>query len=191
MRLFIGVELSDSMREGAMAIASDLREHFARLAPSAVLRWVAGPHLHITLWFLGEVDDARASAIRESLSVPLTTPSFELHATGAGMFPPSGPPRALWVGLTQGASSLVALYTELTPRLVRLGFEPERRPYSPHLTIARFKDITRTDIAAARRVAAQCTADAGTCRIEAMTLFRSRLSPKGAQYEPLLRVPLI
>jgi 2'-5' RNA ligase len=92
--------------------------------------------------------------------------------------------------LTDGARSLVAVYNEVTPRLVRLGFEPERRPYSPHLTIARFKDIHRKDVAAARRVAAQCTQDAGTCRIDRVTLFRSRLSPTGSQYEPLFRVPL-
>jgi RNA 2',3'-cyclic 3'-phosphodiesterase len=208
MRLFIGVELSEVVKDGAMQIAEDLREQFARIAPSAVLRWVPPANLHITLWFLGEVDDARASLLRESLALPLATRAFELRGVGAGMFPPSGPPRALWVGLIEGAASLVTVYNELTPRLVRLGFTAERRPYSPHLTIARFKDIGREDIAAVRQVAAQSTADAGSCRVQAVTLFRSRLSPpasakatagrrsfseggRGAQYEPLLRVPLI
>jgi 2'-5' RNA ligase len=191
MRLFIGVELSDSVKDGALKIADDLRDQFARMAPSTVLRWIAPSNLHITLWFLGEVDDARAAALRESLAAPFATHAFDLGAAGAGMFPPSGPPRALWIGLTAGAGALVAVYNELTPRLVRLAFEPERRSYSPHLTVARFKDIGRKDIPALRRAVAACDAAAGSCRIEAVTLFRSRLSPKGSQYEPLLRVPLI
>lgn len=191
MRLFIGAELSEAVKDGAMTIAEELRTQFATVAPTAALRWIAPSHLHITLWFLGELDDRRAVALRESLAAPLTTPTFVLHAAGAGMFPRSGPPRALWVGLTDGAASLVAVYHELTARLVRLGFEAERRPYTPHLTIARFKDIDRKDIAAARKVTAQCAGDAGTCRIDAVTVFRSRLWPKGSQYEPLLRVPLI
>jgi RNA 2',3'-cyclic 3'-phosphodiesterase len=190
MRLFVGVELSEAVKDGAVTIADELRERFARLAPSAVLRWVSPSNLHITLWFLGEVDDVRAAAVRAELAAPLVTPSFELHAGGAGMFPPSGAPRALWVGLTEGARSLVDVYSELTPRCARLGFEAERRQYSPHLTIARFKDIQRKDVAAVRRAAAACTSEAGRCRIEAVTLFRSRLSSKGAEYEPLLRVPL-
>ena len=190
MRLFIGVELSNRVRDGAVVIADDLRDQFSRSAPTAVLRWVGPENLHITLWFLGEVDDGRASALHAALAVPLPTKAFDLHARGAGMFPPSGPPRALWIGLTDGAASLVAVYNELTPRLMNLGFEPERRAYAPHLTIARFKDIARKDIAVARQIATRCTSDAGSCRIEAVTLFRSQLSPKGSRYEALLRVPL-
>jgi RNA 2',3'-cyclic 3'-phosphodiesterase len=190
MRLFIGVEISDEMKTRAVPIADDLRDRFARLARSAVLRWVSPENLHITLWFVGEVDDEQASALRGALAAPFATASFDLHARGVGMFPSTGPPRALWVGLADGAASLVAVYKELIPRLERLGFEPERRAYAPHLTIARFKDIRRADVPAVRRVVAQCTSDAGSCRIAAVTLFRSRLSPRGAQYEPLIRVPL-
>jgi 2'-5' RNA ligase len=85
---------------------------------------------------------------------------------------------------------LASLYGELSTRLPALGFQPEKRPYSPHLTVARFKDVVRADANAIRRAVAQTPAEVGACPIGSVTLFRSRLSPKGSQYEPLLRVPL-
>jgi 2'-5' RNA ligase len=190
MRLFIGIELCESMRVAAAVASDDLRRQLTRAAPRAVLRWIDTSNLHITLWFLGEVADDRATAIRSALAAPFKTSTFMLRAAGAGIFPPSGAPRALWIGIQEGAASLVALYGELTERLAPLDFRPERRAYAPHLTVARFKDIPRPDATASRGVAAQHTAEAGACRIDAVTLYRSRLSPKGSQYEPLLRVPL-
>jgi len=68
-----------------------------------------------------------------------------------------------------------------------LEFEPERRSYSPHLTLARVKASQARDV---RNVLRDLAADAGHCRITAVTVFRSRLSSKGAAYEPLVRVPL-
>jgi len=87
-------------------------------------------------------------------------------------------------------AQLGSLYGELSTRLPALGFQPEKRAYSPHLTVARFKDVVRSDAAAIRRAVAQTPAEVGACPIGSVTLFRSRLSPKGSQYEPLLRVPL-
>ena len=83
-----------------------------------------------------------------------------------------------------------ALHAEVGVRLLPLGFEPERRPYAAHLTIARIKDargVRRQDIAAA---AARLPVVVATSRIDSVTLFRSRLSPKGARYESILRIPL-
>jgi 2'-5' RNA ligase len=71
-----------------------------------------------------------------------------------------------------------------------LGFEAERRPYSAHLTIARVKEARKSSGRRVRDVLRDADADAGRCWIGAVTLFRSRLSPKGAAYEPLLRVAL-
>ena len=96
-------------------------------------------------------------------------------------FPRSGAPRVAWLGLPEGRPELIAVYQRLRPRLVSLGFEPEKRPYDPHLTIARVKDVPRQEVAAVRGILAETTADAGDCRVDAVTLFRSRLSPRGAQ----------
>jgi 2'-5' RNA ligase len=95
----------------------------------------------------------------------------------------------LWIGLTAGVDHLRSLYAELARRLAPLGLEPERREYSPHLTIARIKDVQRRDALAVRNAVAT-PMDAFVTGVSAVTLFRSRLSPKGARYEALLRVPL-
>jgi RNA 2',3'-cyclic 3'-phosphodiesterase len=190
MRLFIGIELPARLQEAAARASESFDERLSRDAPQVALRWVRPPNLHITLWFLGEVDEGRAQRISEELRPQFRIPAFTLRVGATGAFPPSGPPRALWLGIRDGVEPLVAIHRELNVRLGRLGFEPERRAYSPHLTIARFKDISRADVAIVRRLITQAADDVGACRIDAVTLFRSRTSPKGAQYEPLLRVPL-
>lgn len=184
MRLFIGVELSDHVKRRAAEIADALRE---TLGPRAHARWIPAENLHITLWFIGEVDDERGAAITNALNRPFGVAPFDLELRGAGAFPPSGPPRVFWIGAGRGGESMLALYSDLAARLKPLGFEPERRAYSAHLTIARVKDARSRDV---RSVLKRIDADAGSCRIAAVTLFRSRLSPKGASYEPLVRVPL-
>src|SRR4051812_14262192 len=110
MRLFIGIDLPEHMRDGAAAGADAVRQALSRVAPRTVLRWVNPSNLHITLWFLGEVDERRAEAIAAGLALPFGTTSFELHVGGAGVFPPSGPPRALWFDVRQGSASLIAVH---------------------------------------------------------------------------------
>lgn len=187
MRLFIAVELDAAVRKAAAAIASSLERKLDRHVNA---RWIAAANLHITLWFIGEAADERASNILLAADHPFRTASFTLHIAGAGAFPPSGPPRVLWLGVQSGADSLARLHGELASRLRPLGIEPERRPYSAHLTIARVREVRGRDHRRLRAMLHETTADAGGCRIEYVTVFRSRLSPKGATYEPLLRVPL-
>jgi 2'-5' RNA ligase len=97
----------------------------------------------------------------------------------------------VWLGIRDGAESLANIHTELAARLHPLGFAAERRPFSAHLTIGRVKSaragLRPRDI---RRQWNDFPAEAGECRLRAVTLFRSRLSPRGAAYEALVRVPL-
>jgi 2'-5' RNA ligase len=118
------------------------------------------------------------------------TAAFDLHVSGCGAFPPSGPPRVFWLGIAGGIGSMTAIHREVTDRLVAAGCEAETRPYSPHLTLARVKEIGRSAVRPVRDALASAPADCGSCRVAAVTLFRSHLSPKGSRYEPLLRVPL-
>ena len=171
------------MKSRVAAIADALRETLGRRVTA---RWVPPDNLHITLWFIGEVSDDRTAGIIDAVNAPFATRTFELELRGAGVFPPHGPPRVLWIGVAEGQHSMIALYNELAARLQPLGFQPERRAYSAHLTIARIKAWPHR----AKRLEG-VVADAGRCRISAVTVFRSRLSPKGASYEPLLRVPLV
>jgi 2'-5' RNA ligase len=184
MRLFIGLELSDDVRSRAAAIAASLRK---KLGSRVTARWMTAENLHVTLWFIGEVAEDRAAAVMQSVDATFMTPSFDLELRGAGAFPLRGAPRVLWIGVGAGQDSMIGLHDELASRLKPLGFEGERRPYSAHLTLARVKECTARDV---RNILRGISADAGRCRIGALTIFRSRLSPKGAAYEPLVRVPL-
>lgn len=191
MRLFVAAEPSADVRRSAVSAVERLRERLDASAASRGLRWVPAENLHLTVWFLGEVSDARAAAVLDAMRPTLSTPAFDLHLAGFGAFPPSGPPRVLWMGVTRGLDALADAHHEIGERLQPWGFPPEGRAYSAHLTIARVKEpphgAART---ALRQALAHVPADAGSCRIEALSVFRSRTAATGAVYERLLRVPL-
>jgi RNA 2',3'-cyclic 3'-phosphodiesterase len=192
MRLFIGVDLPEDLKNRAAAAASRLRERIARVAPEARVRWVMPSNLHVTVWFLGEVREPRIEALIDALKKPLAARSFILEVAGAGAFPPSGPPRGIWFGLEAGRDGLAAIHDELRLRLIPLGFEPEKRPYAPHVTIARIKtkDVRPAEAASMRRALRDATGDLGTCEVRSATLFASRATQTGSQYEALLQLPL-
>ena len=189
MRLFIGAELPEAVKEMAGQQLDEVQQRIRIAAPSASIRWVEPANLHVTLWFIGEVDETRANALRSSMQPAFATPRFDVKLEGLGAFPPGGPPRVIWIGVAVGREPLVALHGEIRDRLAPLGYEPEARPFSPHLTVARVKDIG-PGAKAVRAVLADHPVALQAYSQAAVTLFRSRTSPKGAQYESLLRVPL-
>ncbi len=188
--MFVGVELDERTKSSAARVAERLRKRLDAERLRVDARWIAPETLHITLWFIGEVSDDRAEAINAALGPAFPVAPFDLALEGCGAFPPSGAPRVFWIGLRSGADPMSQLYREVAARLTPLGYEAERRPFSAHLTIARVRDASRGSTAAIRRVLGDVAASAGPSRVEAVTLFRSRLSSKGATYEPLARVPL-
>ena len=192
MRVFVGVELAPAVKAAAAAAAAALRVELAGGDIRVRARWIAQDNLHLTLFFIGEVDDERLRNVQGALVPPFTAPAFDIALSGLGAFPPSGVPRVFWIGVRSGAEAMEALHAEVTGRLAAIGCEPEGRRYSAHLTVARVKDVqSRGHASRIRRILAGLEADAGVSRISAVTLFHSRLSPKGSTYEPLLRVPLI
>jgi 2'-5' RNA ligase len=190
VRLFVGVELEDPLRAACAAAARDLEQRLRRARASLVVRWIPEQNLHITLWFIGHVDDAKAAAIRDSLCAAWEVTAFAIAIDGAGAFPPKGPPSTLWLGVTTGADRLTDLYRELEVRFAALGYEPERRPYHPHITIGRVKHAARAVSRQARAVLQSAGVKTGSGHVRSLTLFESRLGSGGARYDPLLRVPL-
>lgn len=191
VRLFIGVELDEAVRAAAADSALELRARLDTRAPGFNARWIDRANLHITLWFIGEVADERVLEISDVLRRPFDVAPFSLSLEGCGAFPPSGAPRVVWIGTTTGTEAMRELYGRIEHRLLPLGFAAERRPYTPHLTIARVKDAGRTPGRVIRDAIAAVPVSCGESTVNAVTLFRSRLSPRGAAYEPLLRVPLM
>jgi 2'-5' RNA ligase len=119
---------------------------------------------------------------------PIHLVQFDLGLTGAGAFPKSGSPRVLWIGVIGGREELVAIEREVTLRLAPLGVPEEDRAYSPHLTLARVREPA--GLRTATLLNGLTDRHVGTVRIAAITLFSSKLSPKGPAYTPLVRVGL-
>ena len=109
-------------------------------APQARVRWLTGERLHITIKFIGEVDDDRTAAIAEALEPALNMEPFELAFAGTGAFPTSGPPRLLWAGVGRGRDELTAAERKIVSRLAPLGVADKQMAYHPHLTLARVRD---------------------------------------------------
>jgi 2'-5' RNA ligase len=190
MRLFTGIELAAPVRAALAATTGQLRRHLEARIPDLQARWIPPANLHLTLAFIGEVADSRVPEVANALQRGFATPGFDLELAGAGAFPPSGPPRVAWIGVYQGAAPLRALHGEVVVRLGELGFEFEARPYSPHLTVARLRDVRGPSGRVLREALGQAEVTPAAQRVGDMTLFRSRVSSSGSTYDVVLRVPL-
>ena len=188
MRLFVAAEIGERLAGRAADLIRELETRAADAAPRARLTWLVADRLHITIKFIGDVDNVRAAAIVAALQSPLDVEPFYLTLAGMGAFPNSGPPRVLWIGIEPGRDGLIAAEREIGSRLTTLAIPLERRPYSPHLTLARVRDAA--GLRSANLLEGFEDRSLGTTRIDAITLFQSRLSPKGPTYVPLLRTAL-
>lgn len=127
MRLFVAIDLPEEVRQNVWGLYSEL--------PAA--HWVDRQQLHLTLRFIGEADDKTFGQLKEALASVRSTP-FPLALTGLGTFP-GGQPRVLWVGIEEN-EPLRLLQENVEMAVIAGGGAPEHRPFSPHITIARFKD---------------------------------------------------
>ena len=182
------MDVGPQVAEAFTRVSDELRKRASTLAPRARITWVPADRAHVTVRFIGHVDDAAARPIAEALAPPLAVDRFDLTVHGVGAVPPSGSPRVIWAGLTSGVDSLAAIEREVSARLERCGVAREDRPYHPHLTLARVKDAGGLRA----RTLLEGLADRafGTTRVDAITLFESRLSPKGPTYVALQRTAL-
>src|SRR5262249_60404254 len=102
-------------------------------------KWVRREQMRLTLVFLGGVPEARAAVVVDAIGAAIAQPPFDLTFAGLGVFPPRGAPNVLWIGAGSGADASIALQRELADRVERVGIALERRPFHPHLTLARWK----------------------------------------------------
>ena len=188
MRLFVAVEIAPDVVAAVVELIDRLQQRAKRLAPKARLTWVTTERIHVTVRFIGHVENEQADAIREALASPLDVPPFDVTVAGAGTFPPNGPPRVVWAGLRNGRDGLVTIEKEVSARLARLGLESEDRPYNPHLTLARVREAGGLKSAALLDGISE--AALGVSPVRAITLFESRLSPKGPTYLALQHTSL-
>ena len=185
MRLFIAIDLDAAARA---AIAATQKRVAASLADStSKVTWVAPDRIHLTLVFLGEVDEARVPALVESIGRDVDRAPFEISLEKVGVFPPRGAPRVVWVGVAAD-ERLQALHDVVAERVAAQAIALESRPFHPHLTLGRFKTSRSSD----RRRVMDVTEPARIARVTVVgaTLYHSRLSSAGPTYTPLARATL-
>ena len=182
-RLFVAVSL-------APEVADRLCRAQTELSPLlSDIRWLPRESLHLTLKFLGRVDDGKVPDIERTLLRALAPlPRFTVSCRGLGVFPAIRRPRVLWAGLEGGA--LPALAAAAEAALAPLGFPREAREFKPHLTIGRWRETARGDDALRSALERWRDHDFGASAIDAARLFQSVLNPRGAVYTALKVFPL-
>lgn len=184
MRLFVAVNLPAATRRAAWEAAAPLR---AALLP---MRWVAEPAIHITLKFLGEVDEPLVPDIAAALDAAVReVRAFELALGGCGAFPDQHRPRVLWLGIAQH-SALELLANDVERALSAFGFESELRPFQPHLTLGRAEKRARPgDFRGLDKLVARVEF-AAVMPVESVDLMHSVLGREGPTYAVLHRAVL-
>lgn len=190
MRLFFALALDEPLRLRAAHVAGKLQQRLADARSGRAVKWVEPENLHITMRFLGEVDEVRAQRLIERSREPLADASFEITVGSAGAFPPAGSPRVLWIGAGAGAEAARKVFDDLGARLSSLGFGPEQQAYTPHMTLGRVREIDRARGNELREWLAEVPAQLGTQRVTCVTLYRSHLSSAGPRYDVVAEVPL-
>ena len=162
-RLFIAVDIDEATRAQVGRISTELRD---AIEAHTKISWVRPDRMHLTLHFFGSADGALEERVRGALAHPIAQPAFNLSFDGLGFFPERGSPRVLWLGVRDGLEALRRLHTALA--------EPTNELFTPHLTLARFRDrVPKAKLAEITSI----PASAGPSRIDRVTLYESRLSP--------------
>jgi 2'-5' RNA ligase len=176
-RTFIGVDISEGTRGRAAALQQSLAQ------TGAEVKWASPEGMHVTLLFLGEVDDRELHVIcRAVQEVAAREPAFTLAVSGVGAFPNARRPKILWAGIAQGEDALRRLYDDLETRMLDLGcYRKEERGYTPHLTLGRVK-AERDGLALAPELAKRQEWDGGSTTVDEVLVYSSDLTRDGPVY---------
>ena len=183
IRAFIAVDLDDPVIEKVCNVVEILKPRITEI------RWLRKENLHLTLKFLGNIAESQVEPITAALRHPLGLFSpCTISAKGLGVFPDFRRPKILWVGLT--GDQLVQLAAEIESALMPLGFTPENRAFTPHLTIGRWREGSRPAKNLRQEIDSLNDFEFGACAVRQIVLFQSVLKPEGATYSELRTIQL-
>ncbi len=187
-RVFVAVDVGDAVRAEAARVIQAISGRIEAVKTPPKVTWVRPQALHVTIRFIGEIDEAALPGLCERLSGPIAMPPFEVEWRGLGAFPSPRHPRALWLGVVSGGAALGALEAEVSRRLAGT-LDPEVKPLLPHLTLGRIK------MAGAGmdwpKVLQSIEVRGARSPVDRVTLYRSHLSQRGPHYTGLVSAPLI
>lgn len=184
MRLFMALELPRDVRDRVTRRAAPLR------SASPALAWVSAERLHVTLRFLGDCAEALVTPLADLLrNVTARHAALRVEIGGIGAFPDWHRPRVVWVGV-RDAGRLAALARELDAGCATLGLPRERRPFHPHVTLARTRRPLAGRDARSLEAATRLAHESWSGDLDAVTLVQSELTPGGSRYRVLCAAPL-
>ncbi len=182
IRAFIAVELEPSIQNHLALIIQQLKN-----AVPGKIKWTPEKNLHLTLKFLGDVHTWEISSLQQMLrNTANQARSFSTNVNRLGAFPSVNNPRIIWAGLSE-TGELIRLARAIEEGSRKLGYEPEEKPFTPHLTLGRVRpEITRQEqniLSNSLRTVSSTAIP--PIKIVSVTLFQSILKPGGAEYIPL------
>lgn len=183
IRTFIAIEIPNSIKTTLTAMQHDLQR------AAADVSWTKPENFHLTLRFLGEVEERRIEEVKDVCDKAAAAfRPFMLRLNNAGVFPNFRQPRVLWAGLAGEIEVAQKLQAHLEKSLVSLGFAPEDKPFKPHLTVGRVKSPKN-----ARQVAALTEIHSLpelSFEVREIVLMKSELHSTGARYTTLAKSEL-
>lgn len=183
LRCFIAIEIPGAIRSALADLQAELR------GCNADIRWVKPDNIHLTLRFLGEVEEHRIDGIVSALqTVSGGHTQFSTEVRGLGLFPNTRSPRVLWSDVID-TGPLTGLQSGTEAAMAAIGFTPEKRRFSPHLTLGRFTSV-RGKECIYRRIDAHRDESLGHIDVKSLSLIRSDLTPAGAKYTKVAGAPL-
>jgi RNA 2',3'-cyclic 3'-phosphodiesterase len=188
VRTFIAVDLPSELKKKIDEICTFFRQK----TPERALKWVSAEHLHLTIKFIGEINESKIVQVKDAMEHALIhQTTFEFQVSGMGIFPNHKVPRIIWLGII-GVEPLTMIHRNLDKELAKLEIQPETRPFSPHLTLARVrKNVDPAVLKTIGATLSQFKVDAvGTAVVHAIHLYQSELTPSGPLYTLLHSVPL-
>ena len=187
VRLFVACEVPDEVKQAIGEVIETLRGRSGN-----AVRWIRPEGVHVTLKFLGEVPVKQLPAIKLAIQEATVGHSpFELEFSSIGTFGGREGLRIMWVGIAGDVLRLEALVRAVNAALAVVGFEPERRPFRPHLTLGRVRDEISTRQRAEIEVAVgKMDVPPSAWRTPQVSLMRSRLTAQGAFYDVIATFPL-
>ena len=184
IRSFIALDLPEDLIKGLQNLQDKARKH------TDCVRWVRPDNIHLTLKFLGAIDEAQVEPIGRILeNLTAGIEPFKLQVRGFGAFPNARNPKVIWVGMDDHQQRLVQFQEKLEATLATIGFAPEKRGYSPHLTLGRIKESRgKRDIE--QLIEKYKDEDLGYFTAGSIVFYRSDLQPSGPVYSSLKSIQL-
>ncbi len=185
-RTFVAITLESTISRRAEALIERMKPHAAKA------RWVEEENLHLTLLFLGDLDDQEvAEACRGAEWAARANQPFHARLAGVSAIPDINRPKSLWLGVREGAEELRRLHSDLVDGLEDLMPRSENKPYVPHLTLARLgRGLQGTSQHLPEVLVGLADYDAGEMQVTEATVYASELQRHGPEYHVLARCPL-